>query len=282
MKKSILTKDMYKACILVLRRLGGKATNAMLEEAVAEEMQLTKEQLAKPHSNPRYSQYGYNLKWTQTNLKKLGILDNPVRGTWILTPKGVELSRQPESIDNDQLYKEMRVIQAKSPPKQKKDVQQDEEADLEDSWKTVLLNELLSLEPPAFERLCQRLLREFQFEEVEVTGGTGDGGIDGKGLLRMNGLLSFDVYFQCKRYRGSVGADAVRDFRGATEGNKDSKNLIITTGSFTKKAKEEAIKPGARKIDLIDGDLLANKMRECQLGIQESVSVDYDWFDQFK
>ena len=280
MKKNILTKDMYKACILVLRRLGGKATNIVLEEEVAEEMQLTEEQLAQPHS-ARYSKYAYNLRWTQTNLKRLGILDNPVRGTWILTPKGVELSRQPENIDNNQLHKEFLASQTKAKSKLKKNIQQVEEADLDDSWKNVLLNELLSLEPSAFERLCQRLLQEFKFEEVEVTGRTSDGGIDGKGLLRMNGLLSFNVYFQCKKYSGSVGASVVRDFRGATEGMGD-KNLIITTGFFTKEAKLEATATGKRKIDLIDGDLLANKMRECQLGIQESVSVDHDWFEQFK
>src|SRR5207244_2458619 len=68
--------------------------------------------------------------------------------------------------------------------------------------------------PPAFERLCQRLLREEGFIKVEVTGHSGDGGIDGIGILRVS-MLAFPVFFQCKRYKGSVGAGAVRDFRGA-------------------------------------------------------------------
>ncbi len=73
--------------------------------------------------------------------------------------------------------------------------------------------------PPAtFERLCQRLLREAGFTKVEVTGQSGDGGIDGKGVLRVN-LLSFQVIFQCKRWQGLVGSSVVRDFRwGAWSG----------------------------------------------------------------
>jgi restriction system protein len=56
------------------------------------------------------------------------------------------------------------------------------------------------LSAEAFERLSQRLLREAGFIKVEVTGGSGDGRMDGLGVLRVN-LLSFQVLFQCKRYQ---------------------------------------------------------------------------------
>jgi restriction endonuclease Mrr len=92
----------------------------------------------------------------------------------------------------------------------------------------------MGLRPDAFERLARRLLREADFDSVNVTGQSGDGGIDGLGVYRL-GLVSFPVFFQCKRYRGSVGPGAVRDFRGAMTGRGD-KGLLITTGSFTARA----------------------------------------------
>ena len=149
------------------------------------------------------------------------------------------------------------------------------------TWRDEVISELLLVSPQAFERLAQRLLRESGFTQVYVTGRTGDGGIDGKGIMRLGGLLSFHVLFQCKRYKGSVGSNEIRDFRGAMVGRAD-KGLFITTGNFTKDAVREASRDGAPAIDLIDGDLLINKLQELKLGIQtriiEQTIVDKDWF----
>jgi restriction system protein len=153
-------------------------------------------------------------------------------------------------------------------------------ADADEEWKQGLLETLLGLEPSAFERLAQRLLREAGFVSVQVTGKSGDGGIDGIGLLEMQ-LLSFPVFFQCKRYKGSVSAGAIRDFRGAMSGRGD-KGLLITTGSFTPDAKKEARRPGAPPIDLIDGERLCQLLREHKLGVHvvEDVRVDPSWFSE--
>jgi restriction system protein len=152
--------------------------------------------------------------------------------------------------------------------------------DLELSWKEQLLAEMQRIDPTDFEKLCQRLLRESGFIRVEVTGKTGDGGIDGTGVLRMN-LLSFHVLFQCKRFKGSVGSSVVRDFRGAMVGRAD-KGLIITTGNFTSEARKEASRDGAPAIDLIDGHDLCDLLKSLRLGVSvttiESVAVDRNWF----
>jgi restriction system protein len=138
------------------------------------------------------------------------------------------------------------------------------------------------MEPSAFERLVQRLLRESGFIQVEVTGQSGDGGVDGKGIMRLAGLLSFHVIFQCKRYQGSVNVSQVRDFRGAMVGRAD-KGLLITTGNFTKDAVREATRDGAPAIDLIDGDQLIDKLKELELGVRtekieiEKVTIEQDW-----
>jgi len=145
------------------------------------------------------------------------------------------------------------------------------------------LDTLLKMDPSAFERLIKLLLRESNFTQVEVTGQSGDGGIDGKGILRLGGLISFQVIFQCKRYRGSVATSQVRDFRGAMVGRAD-KGLLITTGNFTKDAMREAVRDGAPAIDLVDGDQLIDKLKELGLGVKtekvekEQITVDSDWF----
>lgn len=154
-----------------------------------------------------------------------------------------------------------------------------EEAQL---WREQLHRILIDeMTPDAFERLTQRILRESGFIHVEVTGRTGDGGIDGRGIARINGLMSFHIAFQCKKYRGSVGASEIRDFRGATVGRSD-RGLFITTGTFTKGAIDEANRDGVPPIDLIDGEQLADKLKELELGVKtelvEKVTLRPDWF----
>jgi len=149
-------------------------------------------------------------------------------------------------------------------------------------WREQLHHLLIQeISPDAFERLTQRLLRESGFVQVEVTGKTGDGGIDGKGIAKINGLMSFHVIFQCKKYKGSVSAGEMRDFRGAMVGRAD-KGLFITTGTFTSSAVKEATRDGAPPIDLVDGDDLAKKLKHLNLGIKtemvEKITLDKDWF----
>ena len=159
-------------------------------------------------------------------------------------------------------------------------VQQDGGPGHED-WREQLVELLLGMSPAAFERLCSRMLRESGFIEVTVTGRSGDGGVDGHGIIRMGGLISFPVLFQCKRFRGSVTPGLVRDFRGAMAGRSD-KGLIITTGNFTRDARLEATRDGVTPIDLIDGNSLAEKLKELELGVKtemvEEVSIDEEWF----
>ena len=156
-----------------------------------------------------------------------------------------------------------------------------DESSEEESWRAALLGILREMKPDAFERLCQRLLREHGFTRVEVTGRSGDGGIDGTGVLRVN-LLSFHVNYQCKRYAGTVGPGSIRDFRGALAGRAD-KGLFITTGRFTKDAERGAIRDGAMAIDLINGDELCGLLRDKGLGVVtetvERVTPDPSFFD---
>ena len=269
-------ETMMNPTLQALRDLGGSATIEELYNRVVEIMELSDEQLEVVHDPERGSQteIEYRLAWTRSYLKRYGLIENSTRGVWALTPKGRQTDRiNPKAVSR--YWREQR--------KEEKAIEQ--EADTEGgeiTWRDDILRTLLDMTPEAFERLIQRMLREAGFIQVQVTGRSGDGGIDGKGIMRVGGLLSFHVIFQCKRYKGSVSASHVRDFRGAMVGRAD-KGLLITTGNFTKDAVQEATRDGAPAIDLIDGELLVDKLKELELGISteivevEQVSVDHDW-----
>lgn len=149
-------------------------------------------------------------------------------------------------------------------------------------WREQLLTILRGLTPASFERLCQEILSRAGLEEVTVTGRPGDEGIDGRAVIRLAGLVSLPVVFQCKRYRRQVTAPMIREFRGAMTG-RAGRGLFITTGGFTGRAVQEAMRQGAPFIDLVDGEALVDKLRELSIGItvgsDGDVEVDPDWFD---
>ncbi len=220
-----------------------------------------------------------------------GLLTNSSRGVWTLTEDGTALLTDPAVTDTQRSERilelrarylnDLRAVR-KARPAHDEEEPDDAESPAEPNWKEQLLEQLMNLAPDAFERLARRLLREAGFGSVNVTGGSGDGGIDGLGIYLL-GLMSFPVFFQCKRYRGSVSPGAVRDFRGAMAGRGD-KGLLITTGTFTADAKKEATRDGAPPIDLIDGDRLCDLLKQYDLGVRtatrtvEDVTIDTAFF----
>jgi restriction system protein len=257
-----------------LRGLGGSATNEELLQKVIELEAIPDEVASVKHSDERQTKLNYNLAWAKTYLKKVGAIDNSKRGVWAITETGEKFT----DADCAKVPAQVRKMAAPKKPKDDPSTAVDQQPSI-DHWKDELLDQLKKMDPGGFERLSQRLLREAGFVKVEVMGRSGDGGIDGTGVLRVN-LLSFQVLFQCKRYSGSVGAGAIRDFRGAMIGRCD-KGLFITTGTFTMDAQREATRDGAPAIDLVDGDHLCELMKDYKLGVEvewvEEVKVKPDW-----
>lgn len=276
--------------IKALRSLGGSGAISEINERVVELEAFDPQQQALLHGDGPQTEIEYRLAWARTYLKMMGLADNSSRGVWTLLEPG----RSVDASDIPKIHVEARraknAERARKTPSPEPSAAsrrydqlsaQDAEEEEQD-WKDELLEAVMAMPPDAFERLAQRLLREAGFISVNVTGGSGDGGIDGLGVYRLS-LVSFPVFFQCKRYRGSVTPSAVRDFRGAMAGRGD-KGLLITTGSFTSEAKKEATRDGAPPIDLIDGDRLCDLLREHSLGVRteivqhEKITVRPDFF----
>lgn len=280
MKKSIPTFDeLMLPTISALKRLGGSASIDELVPEIVRLLELPQEVADIPHGATGRTELEYRSAWARTYLRKAGLIENSERGIWALTPEGTRA----ETVNGRSLAREVaRQFQADRPslsPKTERATPDESEPTV--TWQDQLLQVLQAMDPIAFERLCQRMLRESGFIEVEVTKRSGDGGIDGYGTIRVGGLISFNVLFQSKRYKGNIGPDTVRDFRGAMVGRAD-KGLIISTGGFTLEARREATRDGAPPIDLIDGRLLTEKLRELRLGVRtvvvENVEIIEDWF----
>lgn len=265
--------------------LGGSGTIEEINEKVYELEKFSEEVLEISHGEAgSVSEIDYRLAWARTYLKKFGLLENSSRGVWNLVNSETDISK----ISSDQIVRHVRnssqTSKIEEPSGKKLDEEIFEEVEDHLEWKQKLLKTILSMSPSAFERLIQRLLRESGFVEVDVTGGSNDGGIDGKGIVRLNGFLSFHIIFQCKRYKGSISSSQIRDFRGTMQGRAD-KGLFVTTGNFTREAKKEATRDGAPPIDLIDGEMLCEKLKELSLGVNikfvEEIDIDESFFSKF-
>jgi restriction system protein len=272
-----------------VRDLGGSARPQEVYDHLDRTLGLTAAQLAETTDSgaPRYHN---QMAWARQYLVTAGLLDASKRGVWSLTERGrAHPKLAPE--EAVALYRAAQGRRGSEVGGQGARGAVDAEAVAPDddlpltalghrARVLVILQDLTSAE---FERFCQLLLREAGFQNVEVTGRAGDGGIDGVGMLQVNTLVSFKVLFQCKRYRETVGSGAVRDFRGAMTGRAD-KGIILTTGGFTADAKREAVRDGAPPIELVDGEKLVRLMEELEIGLKPVAAfrVDEEWFGSFE
>lgn len=272
--------DLMFPTLEAVRTLGGSGHVSEIDNAIAEALDLPDEALEFRDHKADKLLYNWRCAWARTNLKAIGAMENTQRGVWAVTLKG-------RSMTSDQVREEFGEYQ-RSVRQQKKAKAATEvsgatpaEDEGSESWEDVLLQTMREMPSDAFERLAQRLLRESNFSTVEVTGRSGDGGIDGTGVLSIE-LISFQVLFQCKRYKESVGAREIRDFRGAMVGRTD-KGLFITTGRFTPEARREATRDGAPPIDLIDGSKMCELLKRLNLGVRtetvEQVTINKEFFE---
>lgn len=267
-----------------IKRLGGSARPAEVCRAVAKDLGLEGSPILEETLSTGVSKFENKIAWVRLYLVLGGYLDRSKRGVWTLTEKGKNAPVLSDAEVNNFLLEVQRQGKKAECPAELKDVEEpDDEPPEESGYKSQLLALIRSMSPGAFERLCQRLLRESDFEQVVVTGRSRDGGIDGIGVLKVNAFVAFKVLFQCKRYSGVVGSGVVRDFRGAMQGRAD-KGIVLTTGSFSADALKEAVRDGVPPIELVDGEKLVELFESLELGLIPRTTYDVDpgFFAQFE
>jgi restriction system protein len=282
----------FSPVIEALKELGGSGRPSEVREVISRQLNISESDRTEllDGGAPRFDN---QVAWARFYLVKEGLVDSSKRGVWSLSDRGREI----ESLSFDESLAIFRRIQSEFQPER---ISEQESTQLEEiveetiapndtavsddsSYRKKLLEVLLSLPPAGFERLCQRLLRESGFEQVVVMGRSGDGGIDGQGILQINPFVSFKVLFQCKRYTGSVSSSQVRDFRGAMMGRAD-KGIILTTGTFTSDSQKEAVRDGVPPIELVHGDKLLDMFENLELGLtpRKTYDVDHHFFREFQ
>ena len=291
--------EMVRATLASLRKRGEVASNQEMEDDIVAGMNLSEKVAAELHGEGPQTKVGYNAAWTRTWLRKIGAI-KPAEGprarpgVWTLTAKGRDvewaerraetevkaaLRRSQEEAKQKKAQESVGTTRAKAEQPAPASPETDD-GDAEDSWKTELMGVLRQLDPAAFERLCQRLLHATGIEDLVVKGGPGDGGIDGTGKLKV-GLVSFQVAFQAKRWKGTVGPAVIREMQGSMTGDVDH-GIVITTGHFSRSAKDQAKAPGAKQVELVDGERLCELLGEHGLGVMktERRDVNREWLSK--
>ena len=273
----------FKPILQILKESGGSGTTSEVIDRAIELLQIPESEQEVTLKNGQ-SRIRNQVQWSRLYLVRAGYLESSRRGVWSLTEKGAQTD-----LATLNAYEVFQLVQiGLRAEKKKKELEEpfiderDESSAENPDYKSELLAVIKSLPPDGFERLCQRVLRESGFQEVTVTGKTGDGGIDGIGVLQVNPFVSFNVLFQCKRYQGSVTPSQVRDFRGAMAGRAD-KGIMMTTGTFTVEAKKEARRDGAAPIELVAGEDLVKLFEDLELGLvpRRTFEIDRKFFDEF-
>jgi restriction system protein len=267
--------------LTALQANGGAGNSSDIIEQVIDKLGITEAELEETTSNGQ-SRIRNQIQWARFYLFKAGLVDNAQRGIWRLTNEGLDKKLDDQGVYNlfksvqDSVKKALASKPQKTEPKFENTPTEDEE------HSSGLISIIQSLSASGFEKLCKRLLTEIGINEISITGGSGDQGIDGKGIVKLNDVVSLNIVFQCKRYKETVSPHHVRDFRGAMQG-RGEKGLIITTGRFTKEAKTEANRDGVTPIELIDGDRLVELFEKYHLGLKPVTvfEIDQDFFKGF-
>ena len=288
-------RNLIKITLDALKELNGSGRINEIHEKIINILNLSDDVVDYPHGiNKSRTELEYQLAWARTALKHLGLVVNTKRKVWLLTQDGQTCEDSNKSLVNKhnlylrELEERKKKLKEAEESEGKDDKPSDDEVpeeELEENWRIALKNILLTINPYDFEKLAQIILRESGFMQVEITKKSGDGGLDGKGILRLNNLVSLPIIFECKRYKDAIGAEKIRNFRGAMEG-RANRGLFITTSTFTRGAKEEATREGATLIDLIDGESFIDLIKDLGLGVTvrmvEKVEIDRDWFTNFQ
>jgi restriction system protein len=282
----------FSPILEALKELGGSGRPSEVRDVIARQLNISDQDRTEllEGGAPRFDN---QVAWARFYLVKAELVDSSRRGVWSLSDRGREVG----SLSFDEALTLFRDVHAEFQPDKSPTVpESQEEGEVEEtiapndtavsddsSYRKKLLEVLLGLSPSGFERLCQRLLRESGFEQVIVTGRSGDGGIDGQDILQVNPFVSFKVLFQCKRYTGAVSVSQVRDFRGAMMGRAD-KGIILTTGTFTSDAQKEAVRDGVPPIELVHGDKLLDMFENLELGLtpRKTYDIDFHFFKEFQ
>lgn len=268
--------------LIAIHQLGGSAHKHEVIEKVADILKLSEEERGQVNKNGNKVLY-YTTGWARHNLRMMGLLKHTSpRGIWELSVTGQKLI--PKLLSNTQEQNEKLIGDTPRQPK-KEFISDNAEAEKikneEEEEEIKPLTLLQQLDSYKFERLCAKIFKAMNFENVKYTQASNDKGVDGYGDL-VFGLVKFRVVFQAKRYTegNTVGAPDIQRLAGATMQKHGAERAVfITTSKFTSQAKQSA---AILKIELIDGEKLIHILQEKRIGFRERIEyeIDKEFFEE--
>jgi restriction system protein len=294
----------------LLRHLAAHAEGAAVAdvyEALAGGMRLTPDDRAELLPSGTQAVFKNRIGWAHDRLKRSGLSASPRRGFWKLTPEGLAFASKHKTISEDDVERLANVDRtlrlkpkedalsdaspvvepAALPPDRSSPEERIEAAlaEVRDSVARDLLENIGRSPPEFFEKLVLELLHKMGYgtsrSDLQRTGGSGDGGIDG--IISLDRLGLEKVYIQAKRWKNAVGSPEIQGFMGALQLQGAAKGVFVTTSSFTKDAKLAAAKARG-SIVLVDGERLAALMIDNGVGVSHQAltvpKVDNDYFEE--
>ena len=144
-----------------------------------------------------------------------------------------------------------------------------------------LHRQLQDMDPFAFEHLIKRLLEEMDYQNVEVTSQSNDGGVDVVADIEI-GITSIREVVQAKRYRRTIQRKDLDALRGSLYRFDAVRGTIVTTSRFSKGTQHAAFDTVAAPITLVDGEKLVDLLIEHGIAVRkrtiELLEVDTDTF----
>jgi restriction system protein len=245
-------------------------------DLVINELKIPQEQIERYSISNGINKIIHRIQWGVTYCKLLNYIESPQRKMWNLTKIGLEIKvntltyeflRQ-EINKYNKLYRKIQLTNNKQNNNNKnEDIDNIKDTNIEDTWEDDLRNTLKNkMGDTNFELFCLELAKSLGVENAKHTGGKGDGGIDGEGLLVADDFISYKIGFQFKRYApdNKITSAAIREFRGSL--SVFDKGVFITSSYFTEDARVEARKDS--KIRLIDFDNLCDLIIKSKLFVK--------------
>jgi restriction system protein len=273
-------EDLIEPIFEALKNLGGSGSVDEIHDEVVKVLKLSDNQIQIMHSDGR-TKLHYNLAWARTYLKLYGAIDIKTRGIWVITST---------FYDNKNIDKNDVILKVRNKRSSKNKTEPENEVSFKVTeansynWREKLINIIKEMNPYSFEEFTKLLLRYIGFEKLKVTQKSNDKGIDGYGIYKINGLVTYKVAFQCKRYTTTpISSSEIRDFRGSLSSEFD-RGLFITTSTFSPSAREEAESSGKTLIELIDGENLIEKIAELEIGLKPKTEyeIDFEFYNKYK
>jgi restriction system protein len=274
-----------------LRQMNGIAKAGAVKAAVVQAMSDAGEAMDEQLLSSGVPKYQNDIYWARMYLVNGGLLE-PAKtaghGTWKLTTQGwespLDMSTAAAIYFQTASKGGKNKDEANMPAPSGDDAQQEIQETVD--WQVSLKEILWSLSDQGFEHLCAAIMTANGLDQIKVTGKSGDKGIDGMGLMYLDGagLVSIRVAWQCKRYtNGPVRSMEVRNFRGSLD-HKTDHGIIFTTSTFTPDAMAESVDVGKTPIRLVPLDQLIQTLKDLKLGVGPApdLAVDESFFEQYR